>query len=73
MNPRRIFRKFSGAGGDLTDRPNVFHEPPVFFGPCEPLLQGQLCHGGTLSFFVAIINHRPDGVFPLKHFILKKP
>ena len=52
MDPCRIFRKFAGAGGDLTDRPDVLHEPPVLFGPREPLLQGQFCHGGTLSFFM---------------------
>jgi hypothetical protein len=51
MDPWRIFRKFTRAGGNLPDRPDVLHEPPVFFGPRKPLLQGQLCHGGTLPFF----------------------
>jgi hypothetical protein len=51
MDPLRILRKRPGAGGDLPDRPDVLHKPPVFFGPRKPLLQGQLRHGGTLSFF----------------------
>ena len=80
MDPLRVLRKFAGTGGDLPDRPDVLHEPPVLFGPREPLLQSQLRHGGTLPFFGAIIKsiavrgpseiefpHLPRGVIPVAY------
>ena len=70
VDPLRVFRKFAGTGGDLPDRPDVLHEPPVLFGPREPFLQGQLRHGGTLPFFRAIINLRlVNGVMAPLDFI----
>ena len=44
VDPGRVRREDALTGRDPADRPDMLHEPPVLFGPREPLLQGQFRH-----------------------------